>query len=89
MSLVGYQAYTPVHNRYYNSVIADYDLRHSVKPGIIRNENHRSMTTKFNIKDMENQVKQDIEYVDDWSLCLDIKIVFIKLLGFIFHSKNL
>ena len=50
-----------------------YLRRHSMKPGIT---GLWQVSGRNNIKQFEDWVKMDLEYIDNWSFLLDIKIAF-------------
>ena len=51
--------------------------RLSIKPGIT---GLWQVSGRSNIEDFEDVVKLDLEYIDNWSLALDIKILFKTVL---------
>jgi putative colanic acid biosynthesis UDP-glucose lipid carrier transferase len=63
-------------------------LRHKVKPGITgwaQVNGWRGGTDT--LEKMEQRIKYDLWYIYNWSLWLDIKIVFLTLFGG-FSGKN-
>jgi len=88
MSLVGPRPHAVAHNEHYRRVVNGYMLRHKVRPGItglaqingLRGET-RSLET------MSRRVELDIEYVKNWSLALDLRILLKTLLVF-FHDRR-
>ena len=72
MSLVGPR---PLLVEYLNRYTPEQDRRHEVKPGITgwAQVNGRNAIT------WEKKFKYDVWYVDNWSLCLDIKVIFITI----------
>lgn len=76
MSIVGPRPHAVVHNEQYRKLIHGYMLRHKVKPGItglaqVKGWRGETDTTEK----MEMRVKYDLEYINNWSLWLDLKIV--------------
>jgi len=87
MSIVGPRPHAVAHNEFYGQKIKDYMRRHRVKPGLTglaQVNGHRGRTQ--NIEAMENRVRHDLDYINNWSIWLDIKIM-IKTV-FILFGKN-
>lgn len=77
MSVVGPRPHMLNQNEHYNQIIAKYNFRHYVKPGITgmaQVEGYRG-EVKENI-DMENRVQSDLYYIRNWSLRLDLMIIY-------------
>lgn len=85
MSIVGPRPHAVVHNEEYRSLIEGYMLRHKVKPGITgwaQINGWRGETDT--LEKMEKRVEYDLEYIREWSIWLDIKIIFLTIFkGFI------
>jgi putative colanic acid biosynthesis UDP-glucose lipid carrier transferase len=76
MSLVGPRPHAVAHNDYYDDHIENYLLRHRIKPGITglaQVNGCRGETEEIN--QMRERVRYDVEYINNWSLWLDIKIL--------------
>lgn len=88
MSVVGPRPHAVAHNEQYRGLIRGYMLRHKVKPGITgwaQVNGWRGETET--LEKMSMRVKYDLEYVQHWSLWMDIKIIFLTIFkGFI--NKN-
>jgi len=76
MSLVGPRPHAVAHNDYYSGKIRAYMSRHRIKPGItgLAQINGARGETET-IDKMENRVRLDLEYINQWSLWRDIKIL--------------
>ena len=77
MSLVGPRPHANVHNEEYRSLIQGYMLRHKVKPGITglaQVSGWRGETDT--LEKMEKRVECDHRYIREWSLFMDLKILF-------------
>lgn len=88
MSIVGPRPHALLHNEQYRSLIKGYMLRHKVKPGITgwaQVNGWRGETDT--LEKMEQRIKHDLWYIYNWSLWLDIKIIFLTLFGS-FFGKN-
>jgi Undecaprenyl-phosphate glucose phosphotransferase len=76
MSIVGPRPHALVHDYEYGKMIANYALRHHVKPGITgwaQVQGSRGGTPRLDL--MEQRITLDLWYIDNWSLVLDIYIV--------------
>ena len=76
MSIVGPRPHAIDHNEEFSNKIRGYFSRHRVKPGLTglaQVKGFRGLTDT--VEKMENRVKYDIEYADNWSLLLDLKII--------------
>jgi putative colanic acid biosynthesis UDP-glucose lipid carrier transferase len=88
MSIVGPRPHAVAHNEQYRWLIPGYMLRHKVKPGITgwaQVNGWRGETDT--LEKMEKRVECDLEYMRNWSLWLDIKIVALTIFKG-FYSKN-
>ena len=80
MSVIGPRPHMLSHTDYYAPRIHDYMRRHDMRPGLTgyaQVKGFRGATPP--IKDMENRVRADLEYVDKFSLWLDMKILFLTV----------
>jgi Undecaprenyl-phosphate glucose phosphotransferase len=92
MSLVGPRPHAvsaKAAGRFYREVVADYSLRHKVKPGMTgwaQVNGWRGET------DTEEQIlrrtEHDLFYINNWSFTLDLKILFMTLFTLLRHSKG-
>jgi putative colanic acid biosynthesis UDP-glucose lipid carrier transferase len=76
MSLVGPRPHAIQHDEEYSRRIADYFARHNIKPGITglaQVRGYRGETR--DIEQMIQRVESDIEYINNWSLGLDLSIL--------------
>jgi len=77
MSLVGPRPHAVSHNEEYRKVIAGYMLRHKVRPGITgwaQVNGYRGETET--VEKMQRRVEYDLDYLRNWSLRLDLTIMF-------------
>jgi len=80
MSVVGPRPHANAHNEFYRDKVLNYMGRHTVKPGITgwaQVNGWRGETDT--IDKMEQRVNFDFYYIDNWSLWLDFKIVFLTI----------
>jgi putative colanic acid biosynthesis UDP-glucose lipid carrier transferase len=88
MSIVGPRPHAISHNELYRKVIKGYMVRHKVKPGITgwaQVNGFRGETET--LESMKTRIDYDIEYLKNWSLSLDIKIIFKTVLLIFKDSK--
>ncbi len=80
MSVIGPRPHMLSHTDYYAPRISDYMRRHDMRPGLTGYAQVRGFRGATpDIKDMENRVRADLEYVDKFSLWLDVKILFLTV----------
>jgi len=89
MSIVGPRPHAVTHNEQYRQIIKAYMVRHKVKPGITgwaQVNGHRGETDT--IEKMRARVEYDLEYLRNWSLGLDLRIIVstVRLLFFDRHA---
>lgn len=77
MSIVGPRPHMVMHTEEYSHLINKYMVRHWVKPGITgwaQVQGFRGETKE--LKQMEDRVAADIWYVENWTLWLDLRIIW-------------
>lgn len=80
MSVIGPRPHMLAHTEYYAARIPDYMRRHDMRPGLTgyaQVKGFRGATPT--LKDMEDRVKADLEYIDRFSLWLDLKIFTLTI----------
>ena len=88
MSIVGPRPHAVAHNEQYRTLIPGYMLRHLVKPGITGWAQINGWRGETNtIYKMRKRVEFDLEYMREWSLWLDLKIIFFTIFR-AFTDKN-
>jgi Undecaprenyl-phosphate glucose phosphotransferase len=88
MSIVGPRPHAVVYDEMYENFIEEIRLRNLVKPGItgwaqihgLRGDVH---DLEENKKRIQKRIELDIWYIENWSLNLDIQILFITILQMI------
>lgn len=76
MSVVGPRPHAIEHNELYKNLLEMYMLRHRVKPGITgwaQIHGHRGETDT--VDKMAKRVQFDLDYIQNWSLWMDIRII--------------
>jgi putative colanic acid biosynthesis UDP-glucose lipid carrier transferase len=89
MSLIGPRPHMVKHTEMYSKLIDNYMDRHAVKPGITgwaQVTGLRGETKE--LSQMENRVKADIWYIQNWSFLLDMKILIKTILTILLGDKN-
>lgn len=80
MSIVGPRPHAIAHNEQYRSQIHGYMLRHKIKPGITGWAQVNGWRGETDTLDkMQKRVEYDLEYIQNWSIWLDLKIVFLTV----------
>ena len=89
MSIVGPRPHMLLHTEQYSQQIGSYMVRHFVKPGITgwaQVTGFRGETKE--LWQMEERVKRDIWYIENWSIWLDLRIIWMTLKSLFIHDKN-
>ena len=85
MSLVGPRPHALAHDEFYGARVLGYPSRFLAKPGITglaQVSGFRGNTARIEL--MASRVEKDLDYIREWSLMLDIRILFktIRLVAF-------
>lgn len=81
MSLVGPRPHAIAHNEKYRAEIPGYMLRHKVRPGITGWAQVHGLRGETDTVDkMRERITFDLEYLRNWSLWLDVTILFRTVL---------
>jgi len=89
MSIVGPRPHMLAHTQEYSALINKYMVRQLVKPGITgaaQIRGYRGETKE--LSDMEGRVRLDVWYIENWSLSLDINIIFQTVWNAIKGDEN-
>lgn len=89
MSLVGPRPHMLKHTSDYSKVVDDYMIRQFLKPGITgwaQINGYRGEIT--NPEQIQMRVMKDLWYLENWSLWLDIQILFLTVYHVIKENKN-
>lgn len=89
MSLVGPRPHMLLHNEQYSQLIDKYMVRNLVKPGITgwaQCQGFRGETKT--LEQMENRVKADIWYVENWTFTLDLRIIWRTAMNMIKRNEE-
>jgi len=88
MSLVGPRPHAVAHNEYYRDRVHGYMARHKIRPGITgwAQVNGCRGETKA-LENMQRRLRYDLEYIQNWSIALDVRILF-KTFRTVFRDEN-
>ena len=86
MSLIGPRPEVPYHVRHFKEEIPLYLVRQQVRPGITGWAQVNGLRGDTSIED---RVQYDIWYIENWSLGLDIKILFKTAFGGMMNGERL
>lgn len=89
MSVIGPRPHMLKHTEEYSKLIDTFMGRHYVKPGITglaQCMGYRGETQT--LADMENRVRLDRYYIENWTFWLDIKIIFLTVVSLIRGSDK-
>jgi putative colanic acid biosynthesis UDP-glucose lipid carrier transferase len=89
MSVIGPRPHMLSHTEQYRKIIDKYTVRHFLKPGIsglAQVNGYRGETKDKGL--MEKRVEHDIWYMKNWSLMLDLRIVFLTMVNILRKEEN-
>lgn len=89
MSLVGPRPHMLKHTDDYSQLLEEYMVRHFAKPGITgwaQVNGYRGETKT--VDQMRARVEYDIWYLENWSLIVDVKIMFLTVYNIVRGEKN-
>jgi len=75
MSLVGPRPHVVAMNEQFRKLIPGYMLRHKVKPGITGLAQVRGLRGGDNLDEMSKRIASDLEYLRNWTLGMDLRIL--------------
>jgi len=89
MSVVGPRPHMLKHTEEYKTIISKFMVRHFLKPGITgwAQVNGFRGETRL-LEDMDNRVKYDIYYLENWTTALDVRIIFMTIINAIRGEEN-
>jgi putative colanic acid biosynthesis UDP-glucose lipid carrier transferase len=89
MSIVGPRPHMLHHTEQYSQLIDKYMVRHFAKPGITgwaQVNGFRGETKE--LWQMEERVKKDIWYIENWSFWLDVRIIYMTIRDIILGNNE-
>jgi len=79
MSLVGPRPHPLELHEYYQNLVGRYMQRHLIKPGLSGYAQINGFRGETDTLDkMQKRVEMDIHYINNWSIWLDMKIIFLS-----------
>jgi Undecaprenyl-phosphate glucose phosphotransferase len=88
MSFVGPRPHAVAHNEEYRKLIKGYMIRHKVRPGITGWAQINGLRGETStVEKMQRRVQYDLDYLKNWSLALDLKIIAKTALT-VFQDRN-
>jgi putative colanic acid biosynthesis UDP-glucose lipid carrier transferase len=88
MSIVGPRPHAIEHNDQYKEQIDAYMMRHKVKPGITGWAQINGWRGQTDTLDkMKKRVEFDLYYIENWTLWLDLKIIFLSMFSGFVHKN--
>ena len=89
MSIVGPRPHMLKHTEEYSTWVNNFMVRQLVKPGITGVAQINGFRGEIkNIADMDGRVRNDVWYIENWSLALDISIIFHTVLNLVKGDKK-
>jgi putative colanic acid biosynthesis UDP-glucose lipid carrier transferase len=88
MSFVGPRPHAVAHNELYRKLISGYMIRHKVRPGMSGwAQVHGLRGETRTVEQMRQRVEFDLDYLRNWSLWLDVRIILKTAAIVFFHGK--
>lgn len=89
MSVVGPRPHMLKHTEDYSQVLNEYMIRHFVKPGVTGWAQVNGFRGEIKRKEqLRNRIEHDIWYLENWSLWLDMRIIFLTIYVTFKGDKN-
>jgi putative colanic acid biosynthesis UDP-glucose lipid carrier transferase len=88
MSFVGPRPHAVAHNELYRKLISGYMIRHKVRPGMTGwAQVHGLRGETRTVEQMRQRVEFDLDYLRNWTLWLDVRIILKTAAIVFFHGK--
>jgi putative colanic acid biosysnthesis UDP-glucose lipid carrier transferase len=89
MSVVGPRPHMLTHTSMFSEIMSEYMIRHFVKPGVSgwAQVNGYRGEIKRN-EDLRKRIEHDIWYIENWSIWLDLKIVWLTIYATFKGDRN-
>jgi putative colanic acid biosynthesis UDP-glucose lipid carrier transferase len=89
MSIVGPRPHMTKHTTDYSKILNHYMIRHFLKPGITGWAQIHGFRGEIKyMEDINNRVEYDLWYLENWSLWLDTRIIFMTAFNMAKGEKN-
>lgn len=92
MSLVGPRPHTPGDDQNYGALVRAYRIRHWAKPGMTGLAQSRGLRGGGEAAAhalLEERIRADVYYIENWSVLLDIRILLETVLRTLFYPSSL
>jgi putative colanic acid biosynthesis UDP-glucose lipid carrier transferase len=81
MSVVGPRPHAVAHDNQFDKLIGKYAYRHHVNPGLTGWAQVNGFRGELRtVADIEQRIKYDLWYIDNWSLVIDFKIILMTII---------
>ncbi|MCG8317574.1 MAG: undecaprenyl-phosphate glucose phosphotransferase [Pseudomonadales bacterium] len=88
MSIVGPRPHAVAHNELYRKLIKGYMVRHKVKPGITGWAQVNGLRGETEtLERMQARIEHDLDYLRNWSLVFDLRII-LKTIGVLINDQH-
>lgn len=88
MSIVGPRPHAVAHNEMYRKLIKGYMVRHKVKPGITGWAQVNGLRGETeSLEKMKARIEYDLDYLRNWSLWLDLRII-LRTIAVVVKDRN-
>lgn len=89
MSIVGPRPLMIKHTEEYSKIVDEYMLRHFLKPGITGWAQIHGLRGEITDQSLIiKRVSYDLWYLENWSIALDLKIIFLTFFNLVFKKQN-
>jgi putative colanic acid biosysnthesis UDP-glucose lipid carrier transferase len=89
MSVVGPRPHMLKHTKDYSKILNEYMIRHYVKPGVTGWAQVNGFRGEIKEEEqLRKRIEHDIWYMENWSLALDIRIIFLTIYKVFTGDKN-
>ena len=80
MSIIGPRPHAQAHDVQYGALIADYHLRFQARPGLTGLAQIKGLRGETGtVDDMAARIAADVDYIENWSLWSDIRIILLTV----------
>lgn len=87
MSVVGPRPHAVAVNEQYRKLIPGYMIRHKIRPGITGLAQVNGYRGGDDLSSMKKRIEYDLQYLRNWSLGLDVRIV-VQTVGVVFGDRR-
>jgi putative colanic acid biosynthesis UDP-glucose lipid carrier transferase len=89
MSVVGPRPHMLRHTKDYSRILNEYMIRHYVKPGVTGWAQVNGFRGEIKQEEqLRKRIEHDIWYMENWSISLDIRIIFLTVYNMFVGEKN-